>query len=183
MSNNSSTEAGWLTPFDDNALYNEGLNRLLSRWVGGVSGLPAKQVLPRWQSKPAPLPSPDTNWCAFGIIDITSEPNPALVKQSDESSELWQYETLTCMASFYGREGMVYAARFRDGIMLSQNNAELNKSNLTLGSHSQITAFPELINNQWVNRFDITVHLRRKVVRRYHIKSVTDAHVTFLGDK
>lgn len=183
MSNNSSTEAGWLTPFDDNALYNEGLNRLLSSWVCGVSGLPAKHVLPRWQRDQAPLPSPDTNWCAFGLIDITSEANPALINQSDESNELWQYETLTCMASFYGKDGMGYAARFRDGLMLGQNNAELNKSNLTLGSHSQITAFPELINNQWVNRFDITVYLRRKVVRRYHIKSVTDAHVTFLGDK
>ncbi|MDR5616911.1 hypothetical protein [Arsenophonus sp.] len=183
MSNNSSTEAGWLTPFDDNALYNESLNRLLSRWVGGVSGLPMRHVLPRWQCDPAPLQSPDTNWCAFGIIDITSEPNPAMVNQRDESSELWQYETLTCMASFYGKDSMYYAARFRDGLMLSQNNAELNKSNLTLGNFSQITAFPELINNQWVNRFDITVYLRRKVVRRYHIKSETDATVTFLGDK
>ncbi|HGJ5879492.1 MAG TPA: hypothetical protein ACHBZ9_10590 [Arsenophonus nasoniae] len=183
MSNNSSTEAGWLTPFDDNALYNEGLDRLLTRWVCGVSGLPAKHVLPRWQREPAPLPSPDTNWCAFGLIDIESEANPALVNQSDESNELWQYETLTCMASFYGRDGMVYATRFRDAIMLSQNNAELNKFNLTLGSHSQIRAFPELINNQWVNRFDFTVHLRRKVVRRYYIKSVKDADVTFFGEK
>lgn len=78
---------------------------------------------------------------------------------------------------------MVYATRFRDGIMLSQNNVELNKFNLTLGSHSQIRAFPELINNQWVNRFDFTVHLRRKVVRRYYIKSVKDADVTFFGEK
>ncbi|HGJ5876701.1 MAG TPA: hypothetical protein ACHBX0_10315 [Arsenophonus sp.] len=183
MSNNSSTEAVWLTPFDDNPVYNEALNRQLSRWVCGVSGLHAKQVLPRWQAKPAPLPPSDTNWCAFGIINIASDANPALVKQTDASTELWQYEILTCMASFYGKEGLYYATRFRDGIMLSQNNAEMNKSNLTLGSHSQITAFPELINNQWVNRFDMTVHLRRKVVRRYHIKSVTDATVTFPGDK
>ncbi|SPP31657.1 hypothetical protein ARAF_0799 [Arsenophonus endosymbiont of Aleurodicus floccissimus] len=105
------------------------------------------------------------------------------MKQNDEYTELWQHETLTCIASFYGKNDMVYVARFRDGIMLSQNNAELNKSNLTLGSYSQINAFLELINNQWVNRFDIIVHLRRKVVCRYHIKSVTDAHVTFFRDK
>ncbi|RXK34385.1 hypothetical protein BBD39_10935 [Arsenophonus endosymbiont of Bemisia tabaci Asia II 3] len=183
MSNNSSTEAGWLTPFDDNALYNDGLNRLLSRWVCGVSGLPAKHVLPRWQRDQAPLPSPDITWCAFGLIDIESEANPALVNQRDESNELWQYETLTCLTSFYGKDGMVYAARFRDGLMLSQNNAELNKSNLTLGNFSQITGFPELINNQWVNRFDITIYLRRKVVRRYYIKSVKDANVIFFGEK
>jgi hypothetical protein len=39
---------------------------------------------------------------------------------------------------------------------------------------------PELINNQWVRRYDLSVQLRRKVIRTYDIKTVieTDNPIT-----
>ena len=38
---------------------------------------------------------------------------------------------------------------------------------------------PELINNQWVRRYDISVDLRRKIIRQYGIQSLVDAPVQF----
>ncbi|EPH7603555.1 phage neck terminator protein, partial [Escherichia coli] len=53
---------------------------------------------------------------------------------------------------------------------------------LSLGDYTGLTPFPELINQQWVRRYDMTVRLRRKVVREYGIKSLVEAPVIFFGD-
>lgn len=74
---------------------------------------------------------------------------------------------------------MAFASRFRDGIAIPQNNAELNALGLSLGDYTGLTPFPELINQQWVCRCDMTVRLRRKVVLEYDITSLVEAPVTF----
>ncbi|MCC8364918.1 hypothetical protein J8V57_01260 [Xenorhabdus sp. PB61.4] len=178
---NTSEQAGWLTP-DNEPAYDEELERLLSQWLRAVSGLPNGMVRPRWTPAPAAQPSADNNWCGFGIVELPVDDNPAFTNQTQEHGELWRHEEFECSASFYGPRSQWYITRFRDGISLSQNNAELNKLGLSVVKHSGITAFPEHINNQWVRRYDITVILRRKVVRRYGTKAIRDAPVQFFGD-
>ncbi len=182
MSNNTSTERGWLTPTSDAPDYDEALEDLLHQWMSNVSALPARLVRPRWQKEQPALLPVDTNWCAFGIIGWPIDNSPAFTHQTDEGAQLWRHETFECMASFYGPAGMRFASRFRDGITLPQNNAELNTMNLSLGDYTGLTSFPELINQQWVRRYDMTVRLRRKVVREYGIKSLVDAPVTYFGE-
>ena len=52
----------------------------------------------------------------------------------------------------------------------------------------EIRNLPELINNQWVRRYDLTVTLSRKNTRTYNVKSVVaesviDANVKIItGD-
>jgi len=77
---------------------------------------------------------------------------------------------------------MAYATFFRDGLFLEQNNAELNRAGLSLRDCSDIIPAPELINNQWQRRYDVTVILRRKTVREYGIKSLVEAPVQFFGE-
>lgn len=183
MSNNTSTERGWLTPTSSDTVYDEELDRLLSQWVRNVSGLPEGMVRPRWQKdQPALLPV-DTHWCAFGIIGWPIDNSPAFTHQTDGGAQLWRHETFECMASFYGPAGMKFASQFRDGISIAQNNAELNTLDLSLGDYSGLTPFPELLNQQWVRRYDMTVRLRRKVIREYGIKSLVDAPVIYFGEK
>ncbi|HCI5300278.1 TPA: hypothetical protein NPM98_005712, partial [Klebsiella pneumoniae] len=55
-------------------------------------------------------------------------------------------------------------------------------SGLTFLQHGRILNLPELINNQWVRRYDISVDLRRKIIRQYGIQSLVDAPVQFFGD-
>ncbi|MBI6548592.1 phage neck terminator protein [Xenorhabdus lircayensis] len=178
---NTSERAGWLIP-DTEPVYDEVVERLCSQWLRGVSGLPNGMVRPRWTPVLAAQPPADTDWCGFGITEIPADDNPAFANQTDQSDELWRHEDFECSASFYGPHSQGYASRFRDGLSVSQNNAEFNQLGLSVVKHSRITSFPELINNQWVRRYDITVTLRRKVVRRYSIKSLTDAPVKFFGD-
>lgn len=175
MSDNASTTRGWLTPAGNPPAYGEALERLLSRWIRGVSGLPEAMVRPRWQPEQPALPPPDTNWCAMGVVDIQSDDSPAWVSDGDARPALWRHEMLACLLSFYGPQGQTLTTVFRDGLCVGQNNDELGTAGLALAHYSAITPFPELINNQWLRRYDMTVHLRRKIVRHYAIRSLLAA--------
>ncbi|MCT8354041.1 phage neck terminator protein [Photorhabdus kayaii] len=178
-----STQPGWLTPVSA-PVYDREIERKLSRWISSVSGLPGKMMFPKWQpnDETRVFPANDTNWCAFGISSMVSDDTPAFVNQTDESTELWRHEKIECLISFYGPAGQHHCTQFRDGITVSQNNAELNQVGLSLSHYGRIFSAPELINNQWVRRYDMTIILRRKVVREYGVKSLVEAPVKFFGD-
>lgn len=179
---NSSTTAGYLTATGAGQAYDESLERELSQWVRALSGLPAKMVRPRWTPVQAAMPGAEENWCGFGIVGFTADSSPAFVRQSEDSSELWRHEVIETLASFYGPQSQSIATLFRDNLTVEQNNSTLNQIELSLADYSELTAFPELINNQWVRRYDITVRLRRKVIRDYGIKTLVSAPVSFFGD-
>ena len=112
---------------------------------------------------------------------MQEDANPAYI-QGDESAAQWSHETVDTLCCFYGPRGMSVATQFRDGLFVSQNNDELKAIGLTLLDCGRIFNLPELINNQWVRRYDIAVRLRRKVIREYDIKSLVDASVKFFGE-
>lgn len=89
---------------------------------------------PRWQKDQPPLLPAETNWCAFGVTGWPIDNSPAFTNQTEEGAQLWRHETFECMASFYGPAGMTFASRFRDGISVAQNNAELNALGLSMGT-------------------------------------------------
>lgn len=181
---NDSTQAGWLTPIVDDTDYDEALERNLSRWISAVSGLPGDMMFPRWQTQDKTRTWPDAyaNWCSFGVLSITPDDNPALTNTTDTGTEEWQHETLECLISFYGPKGQRYSLQFKGGIAIPQNNNQLNDLNLSLGDSSRIISAPEFISEQWIRRYDITVRLRRKVIREYGIKSLVEAPVKFFGE-
>lgn len=179
---NDSTSPGYLTPVSASPDYDETLERELSRWVKALSGLPEGMVRPRWTANQPALPAADKNWCGFGITEFIPDSNPAFVNQTDDNSQLWRHEVIETMASFYGPQSQAVAMQFRDGLTVEQNNETLKLSGLTLADYSSITPSPELINNQWMRRYDMTVRLRRKVVREYGIKSLLSAPVQISGE-
>ncbi len=182
MTANSSEQAGYLAPLSDSPAYDETLEREISRWIRAVSGLPDGKVFPRWTDPQPEIPPLGTNWAAFGITSIQEDANPASVSNGDESDQQWQHETIVIIVCFYGPGGQAIATRFRDGLRVAQNNAELNRTTLSYADNSRIVSAPELINKQWQRRYDINVTLRRKVVREYGIKRLVDAPVTYFGD-
>lgn len=182
MSNNSSADAGYLTPIGSDRNDDETLERQLSRWIRGVTGLPDTMVRPRWTSELAAMQLPGVNWCSFGITKFTPDANPAFVNQSDGDTQMWRHETFECLISFYGPAGQRNVSVFYDGATIPQNNDELVKIGLSFISSGAVYAVPELLNDQWVRRYDITVRLRRKVIREYGIKSLVEAPVKFFGE-
>lgn len=178
---NDSTTPGYLTPTGSGPAYDEELERLLSRWIRGLTGLDKNVVYPRWTDPQIQIPKNGTTWCAFGITGVQEDANPAYI-QGDERSEQWSHETVDILCCFYGPRGMSVVTQFRDGLFVSQNNDELKAIGLTLLDCGRIFNLPELINNQWVRRYDIAVRLRRKVIREYGIKSLVEAPVQFFGE-
>jgi len=174
---NDSTTGGYLAPTGESPPYDADLERLISRWIRGVTGLDTALVYPRWTDPQKAIPQKGKTWCAFGITTIPDGDSPAFI-QSEESTEQWIHETVEVLCCFYGPQGMSVAAQFKSAMLVPQNNAELNKSGLTLQQCGRIYNLPELINNQWVRRYDLSIQLRRKVIRTYNVKSFLDGDVT-----
>lgn len=179
---NDSTQAGYLTPVSAPQAYDETLERLLSRWVKALCSLPDGMVRPRWTPVQAAMPAQEVNWCGFGITGFTGDDSPAFVQHSEDDAQMWRHEIVECMASFYGPSSQQIASLFRDGMQIPQNNAELNSIGLSFFDVSPVSSFPELINNQWVRRYDVTVRMRRKVIRDYGVKSLIDGQISIFGE-
>ncbi|MCD9249018.1 hypothetical protein LUS38_17575 [Escherichia coli] len=179
---NDSTARGYLTPVGEGPKYDEELEREISRWIRGVSGLPAKAVFSRWTDPQPLIPKNGVTWCGFGITTVPQPLSQSDVQVSDEQSEQWTWEQVTVICCFYGPLGSRTASTFRSGIFVEQNNAELNLSGLSLVDAGTIYNLPELINNQWVRRYDLTITLSRKNTRTYNVRTLEDAPVSFFGD-
>ena len=178
---NDSTVAGYLTPVGDVPAYDQELEREISRWIRGLTGLDKNLVYPRWTDPQIQIPKNGITWCAFGVTTVPEDANPAYI-QSDESAEQWSHETVDILTCFYGPLGMATATQFRDGLFVSQNNDELKRVGLTFKQCGRVLNLPELINNLWVRRYDLTIQLRRKVTRTYGIKTFLSTQVQFFGD-
>lgn len=179
---NDSTAPGYLTPTGSGPDYDEALERQISRWIRGVTGLATEMVLPRWTDPQPGIPKNGTTWCGFGISVTPRDGTPANI-QREESSEQWTWEQVTVLCSFYGPSGAEMASRFREGIAVEQNAATLRSAaGLALIETGKIFNLPELINNQWVRRYDITTTLSRKNIRTYGVKSLVDGSVSISGE-
>lgn len=176
MSNSSNTP-GWLTPQGAEPDYDAGLDALLGEWIAGVSALAPQAVIAQTQAVPG-LPEVE-NSCTFAVTKIERDPNPAFVKQTEASVILRRGETLACCLTFRGPQGQQLAARFLDGVLVSQNQEQLHALGFTFGGHEALKCAFEMINNQWVKRYDVTLRLSRTVVREYGVMSLTQAPVIF----
>ncbi|ECK2143546.1 hypothetical protein FQW43_28345, partial [Salmonella enterica subsp. enterica serovar Enteritidis] len=102
---NDSTAHGYLTPVGDSPQYDEALEREISRWIRGVSGLPAALVFPRWTNTQPQIPKNGTTWCGFGITTVPQPLSQSDVQVSEEQSEQWTWEQITVVCCFYGPQG------------------------------------------------------------------------------
>ncbi|AHG21251.2 hypothetical protein Z042_17815 [Chania multitudinisentens RB-25] len=158
------------------------LERTLSRWVRGVSGLPPKHVLLHWTAEQPHQLSATEDWCSLGILKFQANDNPAFVNQTEGSAQLWRNELIEIMVSFYGPHGQRLATEFRDGVAIAQNREELTWAGLAFAASGAIVSAHELKNNQWVRRYDQHLTLQRKVVREYAIHSILEAPTHFFGE-
>ncbi|MCT4716775.1 hypothetical protein MUA01_17605 [Enterobacteriaceae bacterium H18W14] len=178
---NDSTRPGYLTPVSSPPLYDEPLESELGRWISGVCGLPAEMVIPRWTEPPPASPVAGLTWCEFDI-NVELGDMPAMKAVDWYTDALSQNEVIAVNCSFYGPGGQAVAALFRDGLYLAQNNAELNKIGPTFVSCGTLIPAPELINNQWLRRYNLTVTLHRQVIREYGIQSLVSTSVNIFGE-
>lgn len=175
---NNSATGGYLSPLDiPEPEEDTALEDVLQRWLVGITRLAGERIRPRWQPNPPRQPEPEVNWCALGVTDTKTEFSPAIIHdgRGDGEDTMKQHEELIVLCSFYGPGAGRLAALFRDGARLPQNNEMLRQANMALVECGDIKAAPDLLNQQWVRRYDITATVRRQVIRTYQILNLLSA--------
>jgi hypothetical protein len=177
----SSTVAGPLLPLPPNPPGGAGLDAFMQIFVSQVTGIAGNLVFPRWQpGGNPPQPPASTNWCAMGT---TAEHRIGYAEQTfDPTADgdtgqltLQRFVNTEFTASFYGPNCMENATVFADAFHLSQNRALLLPYAIGYTTSGDAVRVPEFVNEQWVDRADVTITLARTVSRQYDIKGIIAA--------
>ena len=178
-----STQQGYLGPESTpNPPADDAWDNFLHDLIVGVTNLDKNLVRPRWQAEPGPPTIPDfnTNWCAFGVTDIQVEFSP-WVGHSDTGDGglgldmLQEHQVDTVLCTFYGPNSGWYAGMLRSGLFVWQNRYMLRANNVGLVDVAAIRRAPDYIQNQWVNRFDADLILRREIRFNYAVRTLLRA--------
>jgi hypothetical protein len=179
-----SSTGGYLQPVGASPPEDADLDAIFQKLIVGITGLPGNMVRPRWQPTVPKQPEPATNWCAIGVTGIEHDANSYEQHnpEGDGSDTFIRHEILTVLCSFYGTNALNYAAQARDGMYVAQNNSTLDQFEMGLVEVGAIITAPDLINQQWVRRFDLSMRIRRRVVRTYPILTVLSAEASVDSD-
>lgn len=182
---NDSSTGGYLTPaIDVLPAEDDALDDLVHDLITGVTGLPGNLVRPRWQPSVAQQPEPSIDWCALGIQEQEVDASPAI--QHDGTTEghdtYIRHQRFDVLCTFYGPHAKGYAQRLADGLAIPQNREQLQLQDMALVGVGAIRAAPDLVNQQWVRRYDITITLRRKITRTYSVLNLKLATVATTTD-
>lgn len=173
---NTSATGGYLTQ-TDSSIDGISLRRFLQSIIVGVTGLPADMVRPMFQQNPPPVPSIEVNWCGYAIADQQFEGGAYLQHLSSNESKVVLHERMDIMCAFYGPDCLVNAGVLRDGVLfIGQNRDQLISQGMGVYGFSSIRHAPELINDRFFDRADITMSINREVRRVYGILNFVGAY-------
>jgi hypothetical protein len=193
LSNDSST-GGYLSPSSAPPLEDTALDFFLQGAIVGIIGLPVDMVRRRWQPTVPKEPENTVDWCAIGVVSETPEysaytrhwrgepsnPNDHAGQGYDEQI---RHEVLEIMASFYGPNSRGNAKLFRDGISVAQNRESFYLQNMNfVSTDCKMVNAPELINEKWFRRVDLTFLIRREIDRTYPVLNILSAPITIKSD-
>jgi hypothetical protein len=141
-------------------------------------------VRPRWQAETPKQPEASVDWCAIGVMVTAPDAGPALAHSSAGNGETLsaRHEEIVLLASFYGPHGQMFAGLLRDGISIPQNVETLAVHDIGFVECGPIRSMPELVNQKWLRRRDVSLTFRRKVTRNYPILNVLAADVHLFDD-
>lgn len=177
MSNTTAT-GGYLSPLVQSPpLEDSGLDAFFQQMVAGITGLPGNMVRPRWQPYVPKQPEPSIDWCAIGITIIEPDAGPYIVHDGAANAGLGldhmqRHESIDLACTFYGPQAATYAAIFRDGIALPPNTDILRQNGMGLVECGEFRAVPDIVNQQWIRRYDIVPRFRRQVLRDYPVLNI-----------
>jgi hypothetical protein len=147
----------------------------LQQFVAGISGLDGTLVRPRWQPEPPNIPSFDTTWVAVGITRRQPiGPYAAVIHNGAGNGQdlMQRHEDIVLEASFYGPNADQYASNLHSGLMIWQNKASLRLAGLAFTEITESIRVPELIKQQWVDRVDKIIYLRRIIQNVYPVLNI-----------
>lgn len=141
----------------------------------GVSGLPGDLVRPKWQIDPPKQPDIDIDWMAIGLVVNKADTNSYNGTLPDGTNQTQRMEELEIQCAFYGPESDSLAALVRDGFQVPQNLEALRAAKMGFVSTSQMMHVPDLVNERWVDKYEMSVFMRREILRIYPILTFVSA--------
>lgn len=160
-------------------------------FVSQITGIDLKLVRKRWLPKPGTQPEIGKDWCAVGVTSVRTWGVPVIngkrgdiadPESGDVKSEA--HQTLTVEVTFYGANAAENADLLRSGLLLSQNNAWLESQGLTIqGVDDEIRHLPDFQLQQWIDRYDVTFRVGRKVSRTYGVRTIASTDAEIITEK
>jgi hypothetical protein len=151
------------------------------RFVGtvlvGISGFAPELVRPAWQPNPAPIPGIDTDWMAFGQTSRRVDFDAYQAEKTDGTlTTQTRHEEIDFVLTFYGPNCLGKASELRDAADITQNQSALYLAGMAIVDFTDITHAPELVNERWFDRCDMTMTIRREIRREYRILNFVSAY-------
>ena len=130
------------------------------------------------------MPEPSADWCAMSVSIESHRDFPYIDHNGagDGSDTLIRHEEIEVLTTFYGPNAQMNASILRDGFYVPQNIEGLNASAIGFVEADSIRAVPELFNQQWVKRYDLTLRFRRKVQRNFAVLNILSATPVIVND-
>jgi hypothetical protein len=182
----SSATAGYILPAPEkpelvSSPPNLTLKQFMQTVLVGISGLSGTLVRPEWQQEQPKQPDINVDWVAFGIEQNIADNNAYIDTVAGEGETVIttvnRNETLQVNLQVYGPNCYEMASLIRDGFQLTQNLAALKKAKMGFGWDEPAQHAPDLVNGRWVDRYRMTIYLRRQVQRFYPVLSFTSASI------
>lgn len=178
MTTNNSASGGYLGSVPEQLPKNLTFTQFLQTVLVGISGFDGSLVRPEYQVNPPKRPTVLANWLAFTISDVDAPgfPYNDNIQDGDNIAFTSQYtETVTLLCSMYGPQSLENFKALRDGFYLPQNNEALVSANFGLIGFSKGTRVPELISEQWFDRWVFSIGLRYQQNRTYPVLTLVSA--------
>lgn len=173
-----SRSRGILRPVESSGLEHPEI--AVRKWMAGITGIPLELVRKRWVAKPGTQPALDVDWVAVGVEKISTHGTPyQRGRRGDiekpESGDIVResHQTLSCVATFYGPNAAALADDFREGAQVGQNASELAANGLCIqGVSSEVMHLPDFAFEQWIDRYDVSFKIGRKVTKTYGVRDL-----------
>lgn len=183
MSNTSAT-GGYLVPASSAGFPSgESLTQFIQTILVGISGFTDPSLVrPDWQIAPPNNPDITVDWIGFGVAVTSPDANAYVNSNDDGSSTLVRQERLEIRCHFYGPNCMDISTLVRDGFQIQQNLEALERANLGFAYVEDAVRIPDLINERWCDRVQMSVFLRRQQVREYPVLPLLSAKGTIKAE-
>lgn len=164
-----------------------GITALEDLWhdtICGVTGLDNTLVRPSRQLDPAQQPDALTDWCAFDIVRVSSDPwaDVAHISTGDGSDSVVDHDRYEVGAVFYGPNADTNAGLLRRGLFVWQNRSALRSVGIALQSIGDPVTVPELDSMVWRQRVDLSARFIVESRGSYAVLNLLRSTGDIIGD-